>query len=360
MTRPGYRAFISYSHADEQWAVWLQRRLERYRAPAQEPDRHPLRPVFRDRSELAAGELTPAIEAALADSAALIVICSPASTASEWVAAEIRTFKALHEDPLILPMVVEGDGGAYTSVFPEPLTYRSDNPEDRIELLAADARPDKDGRADAFLKLAAALLETSFDALKRRTEVGRLRRLLAIAGGSIAVAAIAVILSVIALLARQDAEQRRDQAEELVTFMIGDDELTPAAVLQRGRALRQIADVRVARGQLDDALELYQLTFDTLDRVEIDNQITSDQLDYERALTYLASSTVYYMRGAVAPSREDMLHYRALIAVLAQRNPDNIEYLAQLATADNNLGALAMADGATDDASAQRQLARFP
>jgi len=28
-----YRAFISYSHADEQWATWLHKAIETYRVP---------------------------------------------------------------------------------------------------------------------------------------------------------------------------------------------------------------------------------------------------------------------------------------------------------------------------------------
>ncbi len=28
-----YRAFISYSHSDEQWATWLHKALETYRVP---------------------------------------------------------------------------------------------------------------------------------------------------------------------------------------------------------------------------------------------------------------------------------------------------------------------------------------
>ena len=30
---PDYKAFISYSHADEAWARWLHRALEGYRVP---------------------------------------------------------------------------------------------------------------------------------------------------------------------------------------------------------------------------------------------------------------------------------------------------------------------------------------
>jgi len=56
-----YRAFISYSHADEEWAKWLHKSLETYRMPKRlvgretefgpVPDR--IAPVFRDRDELA-------------------------------------------------------------------------------------------------------------------------------------------------------------------------------------------------------------------------------------------------------------------------------------------------------------------
>ena len=83
-----YAAFLSYSHADARWAQWLHGRLEAYRVPARlvgtpGPD-GPIGPrlgtVFRDRDELpTAGDLGTTIRAALAESAALVVICSPAS-----------------------------------------------------------------------------------------------------------------------------------------------------------------------------------------------------------------------------------------------------------------------------------------
>ena len=56
-----YRAFISYSHADEEWARWLHKSLETYKVPKRlvgtetefgpVPER--IAPVFRDRDELA-------------------------------------------------------------------------------------------------------------------------------------------------------------------------------------------------------------------------------------------------------------------------------------------------------------------
>jgi len=51
-----YKAFISYSHADEKWARWLHRSLENYRVPKRLVGRQTdmgkvptrLAPVFRD------------------------------------------------------------------------------------------------------------------------------------------------------------------------------------------------------------------------------------------------------------------------------------------------------------------------
>ena len=83
-----YSAFISYNHRDRDWAVWLHRALEHYSIPkrlwgrpAPWGELGPRLPsVFRDRDELAtSSDLAAAVKEALADSAFLIVICSPNS-----------------------------------------------------------------------------------------------------------------------------------------------------------------------------------------------------------------------------------------------------------------------------------------
>jgi MTH538 TIR-like domain (DUF1863) len=100
-----YRAFISYSHADTDWARWLHRSLEGFRIDkdlvgrqtATGPIPPALRPVFRDRDNFTAGHtLTEQTQAALDASAALIVICSrprprvPTST-KKFVSSNHRT-----------------------------------------------------------------------------------------------------------------------------------------------------------------------------------------------------------------------------------------------------------------------------
>ena len=83
-----YWAFLSYSHDDRRAAERLHRALESYRIPRRLVGRSgplgivPIRlhPVFRDRDELSAsGHIGVVVQAALADSRALIVLCSPAS-----------------------------------------------------------------------------------------------------------------------------------------------------------------------------------------------------------------------------------------------------------------------------------------
>jgi hypothetical protein len=116
-----YRAFISYSHADSQWAAWLHKSLETYRIPkhlvgrvtAFGPIPERIAPVFRDREELAsATNLGDKLTNALRQSAMQIVICSPAAARSRWVNEEILTFKRLGREDRIFALIVGGEPGA--------------------------------------------------------------------------------------------------------------------------------------------------------------------------------------------------------------------------------------------------------
>jgi hypothetical protein len=106
-----YRAFISYAHSDGRLAARLHRRLEAFRLKPDTGGR--LRPIFRDRDELASSaSLTLSIQQALDASAALIVVCSPAAVRSHWVNEEIRHFRARHPHLPVLAFVVAGDPAA--------------------------------------------------------------------------------------------------------------------------------------------------------------------------------------------------------------------------------------------------------
>jgi WD40 repeat protein len=161
-----YFTFISYSHADARAAASLARFIETFRVPVrlggmpERPLPKRMAPVFRDRDEFSgAADLGASINAALADSGALVVLCSPSAAASRWVDEEIRTFRRVGDGARIFPVLLDGEP---SDAFPPSLT------ENGIEPLAIDLRPGKDHPKDARLRLSAALLGVDFDALKRR------------------------------------------------------------------------------------------------------------------------------------------------------------------------------------------------
>ena len=226
-----YWAFISYSHADERWASWLHRSIETYKVPktiagtvgpdgrAARPPR--LFPLFRDREELStASSLGERIERALAASRNLIVICSPNAVGSRWVNEEIRTFKALGREGRVFCLIVDGEpnaadrpGTTLRECFPEAVrfTVRPDRAitTERTEPLAADARPDKDGRRNALLKLSAGLLDVGFDSLKQRDQERRIRQF-AVAG--VLLALLVVVLAGLAYYAFQQKNTAEREA----------------------------------------------------------------------------------------------------------------------------------------------------
>jgi tetratricopeptide (TPR) repeat protein len=233
MSEPRYKAFISYSHRDELWATWLHKSLESYRPPKQlvgtktsrgEVPRR-LNPVFRDREELAsATDLGEVITTALRESACQIVICSPNAARSKWVNEEILAFKRLGREDRIFCLIVAGEpnatdmtGREEEECFPPALRFHlaADGSlgDSRTEPIAADARPGKDGRFAAKLKLIAGVLGVGFDALRRREQQRRNRRLAVIAGGATAGMVLTSALAVYALIQRGVAQRQTVRAE---------------------------------------------------------------------------------------------------------------------------------------------------
>jgi len=225
---PRYRAFLSYSHRDGKWGTWLHKSLESYRPPKQivgtvtprGPVPKRLTPIFRDREELAsATDLGTLLNEALRQSACQIVICSPSSARSKWVNEEILAFKRLGREDRIFALIVGGEPNASEDpahaeeeCFPPALRYKlgpdGDLSTERTEPIAADARPGKDGRNNAKLKLIAGLLGVGFDGLRQREQRRRQRQLFAIASGAIAGMVITSGLAAAALIARAQAQRQ--------------------------------------------------------------------------------------------------------------------------------------------------------
>ncbi len=206
-----YWAFISYSHDDDGWGKWLHRALERYRTPRRLVGRTsrdgavPKRPypIFRDREELpTSADLGASIRNALEQSRYLIVICSPSSAKSIWVNEEVLQFKRLGRENRILCLIVDGEpnasdkeGREAEECFCPALRFAIDDEgaytDRRTEPIAADARPGKDTKADARLKLLAGLLGVDFDELKQRDKRRQIWRHVQVAAASVVALAIA-------------------------------------------------------------------------------------------------------------------------------------------------------------------------
>lgn len=215
---PRYRAFISYSHADARFAQWLHRKLESFHIPAADGDSGDrLNPVFIDRAELAAGpDLSRQVREALAQSAALVVIASPAARASHWVAQEIALFRSLHPDRPVLAALIEGEPA---EAFPEPLLVQDG---EALEPLAADFRKDKDGRRLGLIKIAAGLTGLPLDRLVQRDAQARQRRVMAITALALTLVVVLATLLVLAIRERAEAQRQRAEAEGMVEFMLTD------------------------------------------------------------------------------------------------------------------------------------------
>ena len=228
-----YRAFISYSHADEEWAKWLHKALETYKVPkylvghesefGPVPER--LTPVFRDRDELAtATSLGEILTRALEQSACQLVICSKKSAKSRWVNEEIKTFKRLGKAHRIFALIVDGEPGSSANpatadeeCFPPALIFKmgadgqlTDEP---TEPIAADVRPGKDSKLDVKLKLVAGMLGVGLDELKQREAHRRHRQMIWLVSASVAGMAITSTLAGAAWIARNEAERQRVRAE---------------------------------------------------------------------------------------------------------------------------------------------------
>src|SRR5258708_25492319 len=204
-----YAAFISYSSKDGRFARRLHRALERYGIPAAlgkfdllggdgKPNR--VYPVFRDREELAAGDLAERIQASVTASGTLIVVCSPNAAASPWVQKEIEFFAALGRRHRVFgiiaddaPLRDQAGADATPSCFPPALRGDVLVDADTIQPLAADARKGKDGFRRAWLKLVAGLINVNAGALTDRDRARQIRRRIWTGVAAVAILAVGIV-----------------------------------------------------------------------------------------------------------------------------------------------------------------------
>ena len=403
-----YRAFISYSHADRQWADWLHKALETYRVPSRlvgkqtETGAIPrrLHPIFRDRDELpSAADLGRKVNEALAQSQNLIVICSPASARSRWVNEEVLAYKRLSRGERIFCLIVGGEpdasdlpGREAEECFCPALRFATNAAgqptAERSEPIAADARPGKDGKPNAKLKLIAGMLDVGFDQLKQREQQRRVRRMTAIAALAVTVMLVTSVLAVYALISRhqaviaqrqavvaqQAAERRQKQAESLVGFMLGDlndklaqvqrldimqavddkamayfeslpsTDVTDEALQQRAKALEKIGSVREDLGNLEGALETYRASAAISSKLAASAPTdVARQVAYSRTLSFIG--LIHYKQGKLSDAQHEWETARGTLQPSLRLASGNLSPLQLLAFLDNDIGHVLEARG---------------
>lgn len=402
-----YRAFLSYSHSDRSLAAWLHRTLESYRVPAKlvgtstaaGPVPPRLTPIFRDREELAAAaNLGESIGSALAQSSALIVICSPAAARSRWVDEEIRCFKRLHGEKRIFAVIAAGEPGACNlpgreaeECFPPALRFHVGRDgvvtNDPAEPIATDLRVSGDGKRHGKLKLVAGLLGLRLDDLTQREAQRRQRRLTYAAAASLAGMTLTSGLAIAANDARQEAQLQRNEAqhqraeaEGLIEFMLTDlrQKLEPVGRLnaldgvghralayydqqqlrsldsnslgRRSRALHLIGEMRNLRGDTTGALSAFRRAAATTGEL-LARAPEQEQQIFDHSQSVFWVGYVGWQRGSLEEAEQSFRDYHALAGKLVASDPSRPEWQMEAGHAAMNLGTLLLERGDAEDAS---------
>ncbi|MFM8890909.1 MAG: PDZ domain-containing protein, partial [Planctomycetia bacterium] len=226
---------------------------------------------------------------------------------------EILQFKRLGRAGRIVCLIVDGEpnasdkpGLAAAECFPPALRFHvapdgtlSTNP---AEPIAADMRSGKDGRRDAFLKLAAGIAGVGFDELKQRELQRQLRRAIIVSAASTGLLLTMAGLAFVAVLARREALSQRERA-----------------TVERDRAERNFRDAR-----------------DAVDRFY--TKVSEEQLLRAEGLQPLRADLL----------REALEYYRRF---LSQRR-DDPAFAHEAAIVQTNVGAILGEVGDTEEALA--------
>ena len=356
MTEPAvfkYRAFLSYSHADTKRAKWLHGRLESFpidkelvgRETGAGPIPKSLRPIFRDRDEFTAGHgLAEQTIAALDASAALIVLCSPASAKSRYVNEEVRLFKSRHPDRPVIPVIAEGQpGNPETEPFPLAVRFAiaadGSITADPVEVLAADIAAD--GEEVALAKVVAPLIGLGTDEVFQRAQRAQRRRQRFWIAGLSGVAIVLAGLAVWAEINRREAVTQREEAER--NFAVA-KQGADALVFDIAQGLRNVEGMRAetVRKILGRAEE----AFAKLVERSGDNR----ELVASQAAMLLEFADTYAAQGDTAKQIESARASLATFDRLAQSDSGRPGYQMGRAAAYSRIGDSLTAQGSLPEA----------
>ncbi|HYO75326.1 MAG TPA: serine/threonine-protein kinase [Thermoanaerobaculia bacterium] len=159
----------------------------------------------------------------------------------------------------------------------------------------------------------------------------------------------------IAVAARAEAERRRAQADDLINFMVGDlrvkleplgkldimddvaeralaytrtarpEHLSPSELVQNGKALHQLTQVRIAQGKLDAAHEHARRSL-VLTSAAAKRDARSPDVQLALATSHFWVGNVRRLRGEYPEALSELQRYRDVTVRLAEQYPKNDEY----------------------------------
>ena len=225
-----YYAFISYSRKNSKAASYLHKQLEHFRVPVKyvaeenRPNGKFLRPVFRDRRDLEAGEgsFTAHIKTAVEKSRYLIVLCSPESAASHWVNEEIKYFLATHNNDYnaIVPVILNGEpgSGGGAECLPEVLRVEEIIMRNLPSMIPDDGDDEKTGWENGVIQAMSYMLKVNREKIKATVDAEKVRQAKIYAVIGIAATIVFALLTAWAIHAERQAtanEQRAIAGEKL-------------------------------------------------------------------------------------------------------------------------------------------------
>ncbi|UXH78732.1 serine/threonine protein kinase [Roseateles amylovorans] len=192
-----------------------------------------------------------------------------------------------------------------------------------------------------------------------------------VAAGTAAVLALVGLTTISVLQAHRAAEaehqaqQRRQQADDLLSYMLGefadklrpvgrlelldsvgskaltylaqDEQATPQERLQRAKALTVIGEVRVSKGDLEGALEPLASAQRLLEGSAPSNGLLAEWRKSQGAAAFWVGH-VHYTKRDLAKARPAMELYRSASESWLAADPGNVEALTELSYAENSLG----------------------
>lgn len=203
-----YFAFLSFQSSDAKEALRMQHALETYRLPYAVSRKHSiprkLGQCFCYLTDISLREeLMHELEARLAESKYLIILCSPRSAKSTFVNGGIERFIELGRRDRIIPLIVEGipySGNPDTECYPEALRRhfpKSSNPFEDHQILGVNLHEEgvsaRRARQRAVVMVMARMLDLNFEDLWQRELKRRKQRL------ALITTAISIVLAAIGL-----------------------------------------------------------------------------------------------------------------------------------------------------------------